>query len=380
MAITTTECTISDTSAKVQNGLEFILRHLVPIPYFPRNIMTHRLGRQILVHSIKEAMRYYRESEFLDCRISAYPPPPSTLSAKYLSNRIAPNLIMIDIDKSRFKTERAYELAVSKTLKNIEIELSSKPTVIWSGNGSHIIQPMDAVILEELDLFDPATIGTDHPSIKFLRWTEEYLSDGKSDSAHSKTLSFGNCMLRIPGSHNSKSVRANNGILSEKTEVKIVHEWDGRSRPTIMLLVGSFHAYLVDQKLKRDQRERQQRKREYSTTTRIGPGTILWIEKLLTMSIADYRKYCIWRILVPYLINVRKLQDEEASHIIKEWLEKCNSVKRISFDETSRIRYNIQSVRKKGFYPIGWNQLKTDNDGLYNLLKIETDQNECDGT
>ena len=135
----------------------------------------------------------------------------------------------------KFTKERAYELAVSKTLKNIEAELSGKPTVIWSGNGSHIIQPLDAVILEELDLFSPTVIGTGQPSVKFLRWTEEYLSAGKSDPAHTKTLSFGNCMLRVPGSHNSKCVSANNGILSEKTEVKIIHEWAGHSRPTIML-------------------------------------------------------------------------------------------------------------------------------------------------
>ena len=281
---------------------------------------------------------------------------------------------MIDIDKSRFTPKRAYGLAVSKSLKNIEVELNGKPTVMWSGNGCHIIQPMDAVVLEELEFFSPAVTGTDQPSVKFLRWTEEYLSGGKSDPAHTKTLSFGNCMLRVPGSHNSKCVRANNGILNEaKTEVKIIHEWDGH-RPKIMLLIGSFHAYLVDQKLKKNQRDRQQqrRRRQQSGSTTIAgitPGMILWIEKLLTMPIPDNRKYCIWRILAPYLINVRKLQDEEASYIIRKWLDKCNSVKRISFDETSRIRYNIQSVRKKGFYPIGWNQLKTDNIDLFDLLK-----------
>ena len=118
MATTAANTTV-DASTKVQNGLEFILRHLAPVPHFPRNIMTHKLGRQILVHSVEETMRHYRESEFLDCRISAYPPPPSTLSTKYLRNGLAPNLIMIDIDKSRFTKERAYELAVSKTLKNI---------------------------------------------------------------------------------------------------------------------------------------------------------------------------------------------------------------------------------------------------------------------
>ena len=86
------------------------------------------------------------------------------------------------------------------------------------------------------------------------------------------------------------------------------------------------------------------------------------------MSLPDYRKYCIWRILAPYLINVRKLQDEQASYIIREWLKKCNSVKRLSFDVSSRIRYDIQSVRKRGFYPIGWNQLKIENIDLYNLI------------
>jgi hypothetical protein len=370
---TTAANTTADTSTKVQNGLMFLLGHLVPVPHFPRNIMTHRLGRQILVHSMEEAIRYYRESQFLDCKISAYPPPPSTLSTKYLGNGLAPNLIMIDIDKSRFATERAYEQALSKTLKNIESELSSKPTIIWSGNGNHIIQPMDGVILEELDLFDPAVIGTDQPSVKFLRWTEEYLSGGKSDPAHTKTLSFGNCMLRVPGSHNSKCVRANSDMISEKTEVKIIHEWNGY-RPSIMLLVGSFHAYLVDQKIKQGQRERQQQRRRIqkyglTTTTEITPRTISWIEKLLTMSISDNRKYCIWRILAPYLVNVRKLQDEQASYIIREWLKKCNSVKRVSFDGSSRIRYDLQSARKKGFYPIGWNQLKTQNKELFEFLK-----------
>ena len=85
------------------------------------------------------------------------------------------------------------------------------------------------------------------------------------------------------------------------------------------------------------------------------------------MSIADYRKYCIWYILAPYPINV---PDSEATDTIREWLKRRNSVKRISFDVGYTL-YNIQSVKKKEFYPIGWNQLKTDNVDLYNLLKIE---------
>ena len=368
---TTTTTTAAGISTDVQNGIKFILSHLPP-PHFPRTIMTYRLSRQIFVHSIDEAIRYYKESEFLDCRINAYPPPPLTLCTKYLGGGLSPNLLMIDIDKSQFTTERAYKFAVSKILKNVEAELNGKPTVMWSGNGCHVIQPINAVVLEELGLFSPAVTDIDHPSVKFLRWAEEYLSEGKSDPAHNRTLSFGNCMLRVPGSHNSKCVKANNGVLdSEKTVVKIIHEWNGH-RPNMMLLIGSIHAYLVDQKMKQCQKERQQDRRQRqkynsTTSTEITLGTIPWIEKLLTISLSDNRKYCIWRILSPYLVNVKKLTDEQANYIIVEWLEECNSMKRLSFDGASRIRYDLQSARKKG-YPIGWEQLKIGNTVLYSLI------------
>jgi hypothetical protein len=52
-----------------------------------------------------------------------------------------------------------------------------------------------------------------------------------------------------------------------------------------------------------------------------------------------------------------------------EWLDKCNSMKRVSFDRSSRIKYDIQNARKKGFYPIGWDQLKTENKELFEFLK-----------
>ena len=281
------------TAPDIGRGLEFILSHLSP-PYFPRNIMTYRLGRQVLVDSLQEAMRYYRESEYIDCRISAYLPSSIAGSATRSDGGLmTPTLVMIDIDRSRFTSERAFKLAVSTTLKNIKAELSSKPTVIWSGNGCHIIQPMTAIALESIDFFSPAVIGTDHPSVKFLRWTEEHLSNGKSDPAHNKTLSFGNCMLRIPGSHNSKCVNANGGVLdSDKTAVKIIQQWNGL-RPSMMLLIGSFHAHLVDQKMKQNHRDKRQRYQKVDAIPGVAPSIIPWIEKLLTMSLPDYRKYCI---------------------------------------------------------------------------------------
>ena len=44
------------------------------------------------------------------------------------------------------------------------------------------------------------------PSKQFLRFAEYYLSNGKADSEHYHTVSFKNCLLRIPGSYNSKEI------------------------------------------------------------------------------------------------------------------------------------------------------------------------------
>jgi hypothetical protein len=42
-------------------------------------------------------------------------------------------------------------------------------------------------------------------------------------------------------------------------------------------------------------------------------NTIKWIEKgILEHTLSDHRKYIIWRILSPYLLNVKKLPKEEA--------------------------------------------------------------------
>jgi len=44
----------------------------------------------------------------------------------------------------------------------------------------------------------------------------------------------------------------------------------------------------------------------------INSTSILWIEKFLQTLLDDYRKHVVWRILSPYLINIRKCSVEEA--------------------------------------------------------------------
>jgi hypothetical protein len=211
-------------------GLEYILSHFQE-PLFPRTISTKMTDSgQYLVYSEEEALARFEQANFLDCKIDAY---PNHIEWKGL-NRQAPIFIFIDLDLGKFRSRLALDRALAKTLKNISEKFNTKviPTVIWSGNGYHIYLPVDAFILEQESEF--ARFG--NPSRKFIQFAEPYLSNNKSDPEHSRGLSFKNCMIRIPGSFNSK-----NGKLEE---VKIIQKWDG-NRPSIKPLLYRFDLYLL---------------------------------------------------------------------------------------------------------------------------------------
>ena len=81
---------------QVIKGLDFILSHLKNPNRWPRTISTKSTdGKQITVYSKQEALSYYKDSNYLDCRISAY-------NAKTKEQTI--DLLMIDLDLSNFKS------------------------------------------------------------------------------------------------------------------------------------------------------------------------------------------------------------------------------------------------------------------------------------
>jgi Primase X len=352
-----------DIHKKVLDGLKFVLTHCITSEcgsIFPRKIYTHNLGCQHEVYDINEAMQYFEESHYLDCRVRAYPDQPALTKYFGLENGISPSVLMIDIDKSQFATDRAHKTALSKTLTNIKEMLGgAHPTVMWTGNGYHVIQPIEAVVLEEIKDFNEFV----QPSMNILRFAEWKLSNSKMDPQHNRTVSFGNCLLRIPGSHNSKCVAANGGIEDEKTEVRIIQKWNGY-KPHIRSLLGSYYAYLVDQKRKNNTIHGGER--HWITNNN---QEIPWIEKLLKTPLPDYRKMIIWLVLSRYLINIRGMTYDQAFQIIKEWTRKCNQEKPLYpsyFD--SIIRDRLRQAMKDKKYPIGLTRLKTENRELYNSL------------
>jgi len=199
------------------------------------------------------------------------------------------------------------------------------------------------------------------------------MTDGKADQTHNRTVSFKNCMLRIPGSLNFGACQRNDkdeiiGIPYE-AEVRIIQTWDG-NRPDINHLLPRCYIWLKSAAIK-DMQERiaaDKVSRKYSWSRKEEKKIFPWIEKLLNKPLDSNRYYCVWRILVPYLINVRGLSREEALKIILNWLGKCNSVNRLSFN----VRKVDDVLNRVGsYYPIGRLHLEHDNNLLFQRLKNE---------
>src|SRR5690349_21252973 len=219
----------SESEYLVDRGLNFILSHFDNTqPLWPRTISTNATeGVQIPVYSKEAALEYYKAADYLDCKINGYPK-----YKKGLSLRIAPSFIFIDLDQA--KELKTLNKQLANTLTTIQTLLDTNPTVLWSGKGYHIYIPVSGFLLEKEDIFNEIAFN---PSRKFLQWSEQYLSNRKADPCHTKGLSFANCMLRVPGSINSKN----------NQQVRIVKEWSPTQKtpiPRINPLLHEFYIYL----------------------------------------------------------------------------------------------------------------------------------------
>jgi len=304
-------------------------------------------------------LKSFEQSNLLDCRVNAY---PSYTNYKGIQ-RYPPNFIFADLDLSLLVSEQALERALSATLRIVRFRINGKPTVLWTGNGYHIYQPIDSIILEEYEQFRQF----EHPSLKFIRFAEFSLTGGKSDPSHNP--SFKSCMIRIPGSYNSKYAKDN--------LVKIIQKWDGY-RPPISLLLGTFHAYLVDQKIKEMKLQKRLEKR-YGYGFASDTSKINWIENLLQTPIDDYRKNAVGLILAPYLINIKKISYEESFLILKDWLTKCNASTKLNDNFDYRIKYSLYTAIRKQRLPMKFDTLKTKNPVLHAKLSIHMSKLDKDG-
>ena len=207
-----------------------------------------------------------------------------------------------------------------------------------------------------------------------MQFEEQLLTDNKGDQNHWSTVSFRNCMLRIPGSLNSKRIQFNDrgqtiGDIPSEAEVRIMQRWDC-NRPSIEHLLTRCYIWLQAEAIKDLQRRRKAEQKFGKSHRRLRDKMpITWIEKLLDNPLDNFRKYCIWRVFAPYFINVRGLSRLEAINTIKSWLDKCNSVCRLDFNAEQKI--DVALARVGNYRPVSRDKLKEENNLLYARLKEE---------
>lgn len=236
---------------------------------------------------------------------------------------------MIDHNLNDFKSEHELRKVKNETLAKISttFKIPAKSIrVIWSGRGYHIELPIDSKskILEKMPRFKKLT---EEPSKDFLRFIEWYLSNGRCDVDHNSTVSLNNCLLRVPGTFNAKNdaqVKINQrGVAAATIKKKVKAD----------LLYNKFEKYLIIKKREQELKSKfvvtnQQQQSNLAALSSSNSvfqkffqlrneamknknGFIPWIEKFLKTAISQDRYFWVWKIHVPYLINVKHLSPDQ---------------------------------------------------------------------
>ncbi|CAN5719968.1 hypothetical protein BH23THE1_BH23THE1_35140 [soil metagenome] len=343
----------------LEHDIRFILSHFNGQEFlFPRSIMTSKTNGQIFVDSEDQMIEYFKKANFVDCRVNGYP----YHYEKDIRKSLDASFIFIDLDLSLCSTckypIRKLDYILNQTLNKIKEEINCHPTVLWTGGGYHIYQAIKIVtkdkrkqLLESLkELQEYIPFSRNDLTTEFIRFAAKQFTNGKGDPKHNPSIY--SCLIRIPGTINSKN--------NEK--VKIMQEWDG-IEVVANPLVLPFLDHLIQIKT-----ETEELRKRNSTLDYIGNNKkIAWIEKLLETPIADHRYFCLWHILIPYLVNIKGLSEHEVISMLTEWLDKCDKLYKVRWRYPQRIKEQLKY--DKGYPPISLENLKKENHELYKLLQ-----------
>ena len=248
--------------------------------------------------------------------------------------------------------------------------------VMFTGNGRHIVvvfafdRPFEKIadFQRYIDRLPPTSSLSINPiSKEFLRYAKDYLSNGQADAADHPN--FRSMFLRVPGTMNTK-------IKGQYELVRLEHDIDYTSpicgfKDLHNTLISGFMDHLDDlslaYKIKLDSWDQRQRK--ISKVTSIGPTLSLsyqYVDKLLQTPVKDHREFCIWRILGPYLLNIKYLSYESTFKIIMDWLSKCDALSLSKFYNEESVRTRLDKVGS--FLPLTEASLRSLNRELYNMI------------
>ncbi len=340
--------------------------------------MTFKSNGQFTVTTKDEILRRCEQSDYRDCRINAYP----EIIEKDGMLVQPPNFIFIDLDLENFDYNiNRLDKAKNSTVRKMAI-MSGFPTVFWTGNGYHIYLSLQIPVLDNQqfvfskdefpNLFaDKGKYSHYYVSEVFMQFTKQYFTSGKSDPQHRPK--YKTCLTRIPETYNSKCLL--NGKSRGESKVKTLQKWNGK-RINAEPLIHDFRTWLIQQELSLKSETKKQKPQMKKTRLNVSNpnlwslsqgSRISWIETLLKTPIEDHRKYCLWRILGPYLLNIKQLSEQTSADILERWLLECNKKRKLDFDSKTRVHGIVKY--NKGFQPISYSKLATENNDLLILIK-----------
>jgi hypothetical protein len=237
--------------------------------------------------------------------------------------------------------------------------------ILFTGNGYHVYQPIELPVLEQESIFT----RFHNPSTEFIRYATQRWTDGKNDPSNHPSVN--SCLLRVPGSINSKNNK----------KVEILQEWDGK-RPAANRMLPDFYIKLAAKEFACRSKQKEyyyypsthmkKNYRRFGNTTRVNFAIsategITWIENLLNSNegIADFRKLSIDLVIAPYLVNIRQYDYDTAYSKIAKWLDQCSKRRRLDFNPRNKISYALRRSLKTGIKPMKLETMKNNYSDMY---------------
>ncbi|MEM4099045.1 MAG: DNA primase noncatalytic subunit PriX [Candidatus Micrarchaeaceae archaeon] len=87
-------------------------------------------------------------------------------------------------------------------------------------------------------------------------------------------------------------------------------------------------------------------------------GRYAWIERLLNTPLPDFRHRIVNIVLAPYLVNVKRLSEEQAAEIISKYIERCKELNPNTNITESYIKYQCSYSKKRGLKPLSLKRAK----------------------
>ncbi|MDV3244839.1 MAG: DNA primase noncatalytic subunit PriX [Nitrososphaerales archaeon] len=105
--------------------------------------------------------------------------------------------------------------------------------------------------------------------------------------------------------------------------------------------------------------------------SRTGKG-YSYVDELLKHPVSDGRHRLVWLVLAPYLVNIKKLENDEAIDKIRGFVSVAGETR----DMKRFVEYNVRRARRNGLRPPTLSTLRNEHPDLYSLLPREATSTE----